>query len=424
LKASVTSQINQHHQLKAGGEFAQYKTRHDEVYAPAGNVYRNTYLVRPVYMVGYAQDKIEYSGLIVNTGLRLDVFDPGVSKPSDEVYPWNPEIQIPGPEGDGPDHTEPPLWKMEDASVKYQVSPRLGISHPISDATKLHFTYGHYFQIPAFQYLYTNTRYDMGGHWPLIGNPDLKPERTVSYEVGVQHLIAQDLMIDVTGFYKDIDNLLSTVVINDTRDPDTPQEATEYTTYKNTDWGNARGLECTIQKKFREDWMGRLVYTYQIAKGRSSDELEGYNDRFDDNVRPTREYYLDWDQRHTLVLDIGYGKRNNWAVNALLKYASGVPYTPVENTRSSEPERNTARLPSTSIFNIKASKDFRLFGKREQLYIKIYNLFDKKNLVAFNDDSTDLMRHLRLTGEYTGPYNDVTVYGAPREITAGIKLTF
>ncbi len=424
LRASLTSQIDEHHQIKTGGELALYETSHQEVYAPAGNIYRNDYKVHPRYLVTYVQDKIEYSGLIVNTGIRLDVFDPNFRYPSDPVYPWDPSIQVPGPECGGPDNTEPPLWKLKDASSKFQISPRLGISHPISEKTVLHFTYGHYFQVPAFRYLYTNTKYDMGGHWPLIGNPDLKPERTVSYEVGVEHLIDQGLMIDLTGFYKDIYDLISTVVINDSRDPNTPPDATEYTTYRNTDWGNVRGFEVTLQKKFRDDWMGRLVYTFMVAKGRSSDVLEGYRDRFEGNVPPSKEYYLDWDRRHSIVLDIGYGKRDNWAINVLVKYASGSPYTPVENTRSAQPEQNTARFPSTSIANLKISKDLRLFNLNEQVFFQIQNLFNKRNLVGFDDDNTDLMRHLRLTGEYTGPFNDLTVYGAPREIKAGIKLEF
>ncbi|MFH1313038.1 MAG: TonB-dependent receptor [Candidatus Eisenbacteria bacterium] len=425
MRTSITSQVNEHHQVKVGGEYSHYDTRHQEVYAPAGNVYRNDYDVNPVCGVAYVQDKVEYSGLIINAGVRLDFFNPNFRIPSDPTYPWPDSIQAPGPECGGPDNTEPPLHNLKDASVKYQVSPRLGMSHPVSERTVLHFTYGHYFQVPAYSYLYSNTKYDVGGHWPLIGNPDLEPERTVSYEVGVEHLISDGVMIDLTGFYKDIDNLLSTVIVNDSRypNPDAPN-ATEYTTYGNTDWGNVRGFEVTTQKKFREDWMGRLIYTYMIAKGRSSDVIEGYLNRFDDNVPPSKEYYLDWDRRHSLVFDIGYGRKGNWAANVLVKYASGAPYTPVENTRSAQPEQNTARFPSTSVVNVKISKDFHFHNLAQQLYLQIHNLFDKRNLVGFDDSNTDLMRHLRFHGEYTGPYNDVTVFGSPREIRAGVKLGF
>ncbi|MFH1220773.1 MAG: TonB-dependent receptor [Candidatus Eisenbacteria bacterium] len=423
-KSSFTSQINEHHQFKAGGEHYIYRTTHREVYAPAGNIYRNDYNVGPRYTVAYLQDKAEYSGLVVNMGFRMDVFNPRFKVPSNPQCPWDSTLQVPGPECGGPDNTEPPLWNLKDASTKYQMSPRLGISHPVSDKTVLHFTYGHYFQMPAFSYMYTNTKFDMGGAWPLIGNPDLEPERTVSYEVGLENLVAEDLMIDLTGFYKDIDNLISTVVINDSRDPATPEWATEYTTYRNTDWGNVRGFEFALQRKFREDWMGRVSYTFMIAKGRSSDVGEGYQALFNGTVLPTREYYLDWDRRHTLVLDVGYGRRQNWAVNFLVKYASGSPYTPAENGRSQQPEQNTARFPSTSLVNMKASKDFHLYSTTQRVFLQVDNLFNKKNLVAFNDANTDLMRYLRMHGEYTGPFDDVTVFGSPREIKAGFELLF
>lgn len=423
-KASFTSQVNEHHQVKIGGELYKYDTVHREVYAPAGNVYRNDYHVKPTYSVGYLQDKAEYSGLVVNMGFRVDAFDPEFKVPSDPKCPWDSTSQVGGDGWGGPDKTEPPLWHLRDATVKYQVSPRLGISHPVSEKTVLHFTYGHYFQLPAFRYMYTNTKFDMGGHWPLIGNPDLKPERTVSYEVGVENLISEDLMVDLTGFYKDIDNLISTVVVNDSRDPATPGWATEYTTYSNTDWGNARGFEFALQKKFKEDWMGRVSYTFMIAKGRSSDVSEGYINRFNGSVPPTREYYLDWDRRHSLVLDLGYGQRQSWAINFLVKCASGSPYTPAESSRSQQPEQNTSRFPSTSVVNMKVSKDLHLYSMTEKVFLQVDNLFNKKNLVAFDDSNTDLMRYLRFHGQYTGPFNDVTVFGSPREIKAGIELFF
>ena len=424
LRGSYTWQATGHHQLKFGGEYSRYKTKHHEIYASPGNTYRNQYLVRPRYVVAYGQDKVEYSGMVVNAGIRLDMFDPNSSVPSDPAYPWDPTVQVPGPECGGPDHTEPPLWNLTDTSVKSHVSPRLGISHPVGESSVLHFAYGHYFQVPPYGYLFTNTKYDMGGHWPLIGNPDLQPEKTVSYEVGIESMLAEDLVVDLTGFYKDIKNLVSTVTVNDSRYPSTPADATQYTTYRNTDYGNVRGFEFTMRKRFRQAWMGRVIYTFMIAKGRSSDVLEGYNDLFDGTERPTREYYLDWDRRHSLVFDVGYGRKDNWAVNVLVKYATGAPYTPVENTRSLQPEQNTARFPDISLVNIRLSKDFQFFTKKEQLFLEVHNLFNKLNLISFNDNNSDLMRHLRLYGEWTGPYDDVTVYGSPREFRAGFRLVF
>ncbi|HVP58086.1 MAG TPA: carboxypeptidase regulatory-like domain-containing protein, partial [bacterium] len=129
-KGSFTSQVNDHHQIKVGSEYYRYDTVHDEVYAPAGNVYRNEYHVRPTYSVFYLQDKAEYSGLVVNAGFRLDAFDPNFKVPSDPTCPWDSTSQVGGDDWGGPDKTEPPLWHLKNATVKYQWSPRLGISHP------------------------------------------------------------------------------------------------------------------------------------------------------------------------------------------------------------------------------------------------------------------------------------------------------
>jgi hypothetical protein len=74
--------------------------------------------------------------------------------------------------------------------------------------------------------------------------------------------------------------------------------------------------------------------------------------------------------------------------------------------------------------NVKLSKDFNFYNADQQIYLQVHNLFNKKNLVAFDDSNSDLMRHLRYSGEYTGPYDDLTVYGSPREIRAGFKLGF
>jgi hypothetical protein len=76
------------------------------------------------------------------------------------------------------------------------------------------------------------------------------------------------------------------------------------------------------------------------------------------------------------------------------------------------------------VVNVKLSKDFHFHSLPQQLYLQIHNLFNKRNLVAFDDSNTDLMRYLRFHGEYTGPYDDVTVFGSPREIRAGVKLGF
>jgi hypothetical protein len=59
---------------------------------------------------------------------------------------------------------------------KMQVSPRLGIAYPISDAGVIHFSYGHFFQIPQYGQMYAQPDFKINpsGGYTVFGNADLK----------------------------------------------------------------------------------------------------------------------------------------------------------------------------------------------------------------------------------------------------------
>ena len=94
------------------------------------------------------------------------------------------------------------------------LSPRLGASFPISDKGVFHFSYGHFFQIPKFELLYYNSDHtlDRGstGNIGVIGNPDLEPEKTISYEMGLQYEITSLSALNMTIYLRDIRDLTGT----------------------------------------------------------------------------------------------------------------------------------------------------------------------------------------------------------------------
>ncbi len=100
-------------------------------------------------MAAYIQDKIELDYLVVNAGMRFDYFEPDGSSLTN---PNNIE---------GLDSLQPPFPSqyLTKASAKSQVSPRFGLSYPISDRGAVHISYGHFFQMPAFDYLYKNPNF-------------------------------------------------------------------------------------------------------------------------------------------------------------------------------------------------------------------------------------------------------------------------
>ena len=217
-KIDLTAQIDQVNQIKAGGEYQYHHLRYKDFqtivdatsnFKPAlpnqGAFNYNTYETYPYQAALYVQDKVELDYLIINIGVRADYFNPNgkVLKDPNNIAVLD-EMLPPFPDS-----------LFTDATDKFQVSPRIGISYPMSDYGAIHVSYGHFFQVPPFEYLYQNPnfRIPLTGNFPAnigntIGNADLKPQQTVMYEIGLQQAITDQIGITITAYQKDIRNLL------------------------------------------------------------------------------------------------------------------------------------------------------------------------------------------------------------------------
>src|SRR3990167_1528429 len=115
---------------------------------------------------------------------------------------------------------------------------------PITDKGIIHFSYGHFFQMPPFAYLYTNPNfeYSFASGAPVFGNADLNTEKTVTYELGLQQQLFEDLAFNVTGFYKDVRDLLALQQIRISEDE-------TYFKYVNKDYSNVKGVTLSLTKR-------------------------------------------------------------------------------------------------------------------------------------------------------------------------------
>jgi len=275
FSGDITSQLKKRVQLKAGFDFIYYNinryqeakafnTMEDQVYHPfEGNI--------------YAQSKLEFEGLIMNLGLRLDFYNP-----NDKVYlnPYDP-FDIIGSTMENRD----PQPDTRPTRLEGQLSPRVGISHPISEKTVLHFSYGHFFQRPNFgnygegtggaaedqqvngilnTYQFISDVDTIIGAPYNLGNRELKPRKTVAFELGIEHNFG-GIVVDVTPFYKDIRNNVRTVTV-------VMEDGTSYLTTGNSDYSDAKGIEISLRKPFSGYWGGYLNYSWSTGiAGRSGD---------------------------------------------------------------------------------------------------------------------------------------------------------
>ncbi|UCE20268.1 MAG: TonB-dependent receptor [Gemmatimonadota bacterium] len=423
VSLDVTSQVNTRHQLKTGMEMQWYDIYNFEIdMASGGNTYNERFRVYPRGGAIYIQDKMEFEGMIVNAGMRYDFFHANYNNyPSDLTDPTPDPI-------DGGSIKNPTSVKTKD-----YWSPRLGVSHPITERDKLYFSYGRYFQIPRLDYLFRNINYNLQGAFPLIGNPNLTPERTTSYELGVEHLfpyLDESLKMTVKGFYKDIIGLTDTRSVFYTAD-------NWYGLTINTDYGNVRGFEISLVKRPTYYVSGTVNYTYQLARGKSSGFFQGYLIAWAENIEPTVEWPLDWDQPHTFNLNLdlripenddflGLSFLNNTGINLFFTYGSGLPYT--EEQRTKEIRNNTERRPSTYRTDMKIDKGFAFGRFKPMFFLEVKNLFNKKNMSNIDEvgwyDSQDSNNDGVPDNDPEGKYEAKYVWDPRRIVRAGLMLSF
>ncbi len=439
-KFDFTSQVTKTHLIKSGFEFRRHKLwLHEfEIYFDRstdwkpkiptdtiGVLKNNTYSHSPIEISAYVQDKMEFKDIIINAGVRFDYFFPDGKIPKQTYFITTPEGEKISREGD----RDPLIAPKVSAGEKYQISPRIGIAYPITERGVIHFSYGHFFQMPTFEHLYHNSEFEVefGGLRSLMGNADLKPQQTVIYELGLQQQLTDDIGLDVTGFYKDMRNLLGTKIVEH-------YTATMlYAKYVNRDYGNIRGITLAIKKMRTNYFSANIDYTFQIAEGNASDPNAVF---IDNQSSPPREseikvVSLDWDQTHTLNFSIILSDPGNWGVSLLARMGSGLPYSPsFQGIRTAS--ENSERKPTQLTIDLNTDKEFNLFGVKATLFLKIYNLLDRENEVTVYSD-TGKAGHT-LASFFAGDWRNYSTqddflsrpdfYSEPRRIIFGMSFGF
>jgi len=467
-KLDLTSQVNPVHQVKAGLEIKFHELSLDDItlqamrkegkdeqivpfmpwVPPVDNIYHNKYTRKPREFSAYLQDKIEVKDMIMNIGLRFDYFnsngvvpadprDPSIYNPFQDAFiyrnPSDPDsLRVPYAAG------ERRAFMQKKVTSKTQVSPRIGIAYPITDRGVIHFSYGHFFKIPDFQYLYDNPDFKLltGGGWTVIGNAALNAERTVQYEIGLQQQLSDKVGIDVSMFYKDIRDWVGTSPLVTTLKP-----SVAYSLYENKDYANAYGIVLDLEKRYSNHFSGNLHYSFQIAEGTYSNPLDAFN-AISAKTEPRLNLIpLNWDQHHTLMGVATY-EVSGWTVSLQGKFQTGRPYTPsyargsfVGSATQVGYRDNSARLPSTSQLDLLLHKRFRVGPLNLGFIVTVYNVFDQKGETFVYTETGTARYSVNIDPNYINynPYRVGTVedyvrrpdwYIAPRQVQAGLTLEF
>jgi outer membrane receptor protein involved in Fe transport len=457
LDASMTSQVTVSHMLIAGIQGNWYVIDVDDrrnVDSRTGG-YVTSYVAKPFEVGLYMQDKMEFEGMIANVGLRLDLYNPNAEYYKNTFAPFYYT------DSTGSHYFEP-LAPKERTTTVVRLQPRIGFSFPVSVSTVFHMNYGTFLQRPTFSQILSHTFgrldiYNRGGATSVptsqtMGNPRLKPEVTNSYDVGVTQGLGEGFTLDVSGYFKDVKNLVQTAQYFPSSSSNLP-----YLSYVNLEYASIRGFRLALAKR-KGMLTGTLSYTYGVAIGkRSNSDASNYPTIFESgqtNEPLPQDVFLDFDRTHNVIGNFAFNTPANWGpevlgfcpfdqmtIAATSFLRSGRPFTSWVNRITPMDKR----APNETTTNIKITKNIpRFFGPNATIYVEISNLFNDRIYdynAVFNPDPTNTANLQRFTVRYEKG-EDITYYdnqnhpdflanqefrnfsNAPRSWTVGMIISF
>ncbi len=399
---------------------------------------------QPIYYGGYLQDKIEYRDLILNLGVRMEVFDNNAPVLKD-IYAPRPIVRagsVPGTPGgiDADDAVyfndagdvvgyrdvdgnffdvegsrvdalnivndlsgqvqptdEPISNAFEEYTPQATFMPRIGVSFPVTDRAVFFASFNITSQRPTERAFTPFTAYEeITSQNSRTPNPKLESERTTQYELGFRQRLGASTAFTISGFYRTQENKIS----NRRLIGGFPS----YGTYLNADFTTTKGVELGFDLRRTRNLAVNANYTLSFAQGTGSDAGATSVIVWRGSVFPNTIAPADFDQRHTLNASVDYrfgegegpamgggSLLENTGLNILFRYGSGMAYTALSGssfnvndsfTDDATGSVNSARLPSTSRIDVRLDRRFQVGSASLTAYLIVLNLLDTQNVLA------------------------------------------
>ncbi|MBO6575403.1 MAG: carboxypeptidase-like regulatory domain-containing protein [Rhodothermales bacterium] len=394
---------------------------------------------KPLYYGGYIQDKIEFRDIVLNLGLRVDVFDNNTRVLADRYsrlplvrvadvggapanvpsnaapyYNGNDVIgyrdtdglfydangqEVPGGDilltGAKPRTTSnvPTSEGYEDYEPQVTLMPRIGVSFPVTNEALFFARYGVVSQRPSSNNFSTIASFARATG--TINNTALEPESITEYELGFRQRLSLRSALTISGFFRQIENLIQR---DDLREA-FPQG---YLTWGNKDFGTVKGVEVDFDLRRTGGVALNANYTLAFAQGTGSNSNTTSIITWIDETPPNFISPLDFDQRHKVNLSLDYrlgagegptvfGAKlfENMGFNILGTAGSGFPYTPqvepfsIIDSKAPVPSGgiNSDRMPWTSRVDLRIDRKFAA-GQRSTVsaFLWVQNVLDQENV--------------------------------------------
>jgi outer membrane receptor protein involved in Fe transport len=411
LQWSLTQRVNRHeievgleHQFQA----VQYVTISNPwVYDPNGlGESHDLWLVHPWVGDFYLRDRLEYEGFTANIGLRADYWFVGREAEQAIADTANTNIS-PGVREEFYNDTHSLFGRR----YKMHISPRVIVAHPITANSSFFFNYGEFTQNPSYRYVYSKLASISSESFPLLGNPNLNPQISVNYEVGAKHQFLPTAAVNITFFQKDIYDYPSATTFKRSQGA----SLVDIFVYLNGHFARSKGFEIELEKRRSNYWSGKLIYSFQQTKGKSSDPSEqrvvqeGGGDAAETRLSET---FVSWNrpQKLTLGFDLRFAdrapERFGWlkqsGLNVYVQGQVGRAFTPINlvSTQAATPYSRNAPFQITA--DMRVNHYFRFNGHRLDVSLAGLNVFS--NRLIYRVDRVTGEGRVWGKGEYDGAY--------------------
>tara|TARA_B100001250_G_scaffold10166_1_gene8844 strand:- start:1610 stop:4366 length:2757 start_codon:yes stop_codon:yes gene_type:complete len=432
------------HKLKTGYEHTITKIQVldiDEPWSGSSGFGANydKYNAKTYFGAFYLQDRIVFQGMTLNIGFRTDYWVPGryvenaIADTSNIIITDEARILF-----DEETYNFP--WFEAPLKMKARLSPRFGISHPITNNDVLYFYYGHFSQLPTFQYVYAKINSKSQSTYQVFGNPNLNPKTTVQYELGVKHKFSEDQVLELKAYWKDMFDYETSQTIR----PSNPKYAhLSFSMYFNADYARARGIEALIKSRLLKNWYIDLNFNYSIVTGKSSSPNDNLLVQAGQiREKPLGESYMSWDRPFQFFTNLSYNHPKQWGFSGRVEFKSGRRYTrSIQDTilyqndipyydgprEDDRPYAYISKLVEKNI-ELKVFKMVKLNNYKLKMYIEIDNLLNEsipRRINPYTGEGYDLGSIFGYNlANSPNPNTDPSRFNRPRSIETGIQFNF
>lgn len=460
FKADYTNQVTYNHLLRTGFEF---KLRTFELHSVNGStgpgVYLNDvnepfrvndYERKPWELALYIADRMEYAGLIVNAGLRVEIIDRDAQQINDYFYPFQADtITVAGNQ-----LARHYFDRGDDVPIDVLWNPSIGISHPIGSKASMYFSYARSQQLLPYNELYLN--YD-GNHsnnrFLSYANPAQDPVTSNNFELGLQWEVYDGWGVDVNAYARSIDNYGRVNFVANNRTPDGSPVLgglTQHTYRTNFGYADSRGIELVLRRQPREVATdvtlgltasytfstveeGRVTgqntntFAFDETTGDTSLPFENANDfqNFPQNVEGGSVITGGFDRRHRGIVRAVAGLPYDISLGLLTTLESGFLYQKAVDFDPRDRELLTA--PTNFQIDLRLEKRFQFNqGLGADVFLDVTNLTNRNNVVAYDQSigADVVFQQTGVPGERLILADGSPLYGRARTIYFGSRIRF